>query len=151
MDFDISSSFSSSTKKKRSLEEIKEEEEEDELDELSEMIAYKKPRKNESKEEEEEVKTSQPPPSSSLSSEVMVIESSSEGGDLTRYSAIPSDTSSQSRKYDSFSSISPKAKEYKFELDIFQKQSILHIENEESVLVAAHTSGFYIFIYKLCD
>jgi len=147
MDFDISSSFSSSTKKKRSLEEIKEEEEEDELDELSEMIAYKKPRKNENKEEEgEEEKTSQPPPSSSLSSEVMVIESSSEGGDLTRYSAIPSDTSSQSRKYDSFSSISPKAKEYKFELDIFQQQSILHIENEESVLVAAHTSGFIYFL-----
>ena len=33
------------------------------------------------------------------------------------------------------------AKEYPFELDVFQKESIGHIERNESVLVAAHTSA----------
>jgi len=35
----------------------------------------------------------------------------------------------------------PKAKEYKFTLDIFQEEAIKCIERQESVLVAAHTSA----------
>ena len=33
------------------------------------------------------------------------------------------------------------AKEYEFELDVFQKQAILQIEKGENVFVAAHTSA----------
>lgn len=35
----------------------------------------------------------------------------------------------------------PPAKEYKFILDPFQKEAILCIENNQSVLVSAHTSA----------
>ena len=31
--------------------------------------------------------------------------------------------------------------QYPFELDVFQKQAVLHLENHESVFVAAHTSA----------
>ena len=31
--------------------------------------------------------------------------------------------------------------QWPFELDVFQKQAILHLENHESVFVAAHTSA----------
>jgi antiviral helicase SKI2 len=31
--------------------------------------------------------------------------------------------------------------QYPFELDTFQKQAIIHIENHDSVFVAAHTSA----------
>lgn len=31
--------------------------------------------------------------------------------------------------------------QYPFELDTFQKQAIMHIENHDSVFVAAHTSA----------
>lgn len=36
---------------------------------------------------------------------------------------------------------SPPAKEYKFVLDAFQEEAILCIENNQSVLVSAHTSA----------
>ena len=31
--------------------------------------------------------------------------------------------------------------QWPFELDVFQKQAVLHLENHESVFVAAHTSA----------
>jgi ATP-dependent RNA helicase DOB1 len=51
--------------------------------------------------------------------------------------AIPSD-----QEYVSLENITNKpAKEYKFVLDPFQKEAILCIENNQSVLVSAHTSA----------
>jgi len=35
----------------------------------------------------------------------------------------------------------PPAREYKFQLDPFQREAILCIENNQSVLVSAHTSA----------
>lgn len=41
-----------------------------------------------------------------------------------------------------FNQIIPKpVKKYPFELDTFQKQAIIHIEKDENVFVAAHTSA----------
>lgn len=34
---------------------------------------------------------------------------------------------------------------YPFDLDQFQKEAIYHLENHESVFVAAHTSGIYMY------
>ena len=60
-----------------------------------------------------------------------------------------SDTKLENKKYaieddidiESYNSIKEKAIEYKFELDTFQKRSIIRLENHQNVLVCAHTSS----------
>ena len=162
MDFDIDSAFSTSKKttySERFPSNEQEENSEEEEDALDELIVYKKPRQAEEEKEMKEEKDEEGP----LEGSVSIINTSEvnkgeEGIDLAKYSAIPSDYASfqsdgQSSKprFSSYAEITNMAKEYPFELDTFQKESVLHIENGESVLVAAHTSGkkqfFSVFLF----
>lgn len=58
------------------------------------------------------------------------------------------DDSSHEKEQRKFEIVNP-AKAYPFSLDTFQREAIFHIENNESVLVAAHTSAgkYYSFLF----
>ena len=72
--------------------------------------------------------------------EILIEKQNFEGGyhETIYLKSIPYDTS---KKIKSFEKIDNPATTFPFELDEFQKKSILCLENRESVLVSAHTSA----------